>query len=221
MNQVIFEFDILKKNTKTLFNSGFKYIIGCDEAGRGPAAGPLYVAGACFKDYNNIPEILYELNDSKKLSEKTREKLYPVIKECCYFSIQKIEIETIEKINILNASLYGMKLASEEIISKLKDKNILVLVDGNKQIKNFNYPQEAIIKGDSTSASIAAASVLAKVERDNFMIELDKKYPNYNFKKNKGYLTKEHIEAIKKYGITDIHRRSYLTKICNYSIHHF
>lgn len=210
---MIFDFDIFKKNTKTLFNSGYEYIIGCDEAGRGPAAGPLFVAGACFKDYNNIPEFLYNLNDSKKLSEKMREKLYPVIKECCYFSIQKIEIETIEKINILNASLYGMKLASEEILFELKNKNALILVDGNKQIKNFNYPQEAIIKGDSTSASIAAASILAKVERDNFMVELDKKYPNYNFKKNKGYLTKEHIEAIKKYGITEVHRKSYLTKI--------
>lgn len=214
MNRKIFDFDIFEKNnSRTLFNAGYECIIGCDEAGRGPGAGPLFVAGACFKSYENLPEVLYKLNDSKQLKEKTREELYPYIKEYCYYSIQKIEIETIEKMNILNASLYGMKLAAEEIIGALKEKNVLVLADGNKKIKNFNFPQKTIVKGDATSASIAAASVLAKVERDNFMKEIDKKYPQYNFKKNKGYLTSEHIEAIKKYGITDIHRKSFLTNI--------
>ena len=211
MNQKIFDFDIFEKNnSRTLFNSGYDFIIGCDEAGRGPGAGPLYVAGACFKNYENIPEILYKLNDSKQLTENVREELYPYIKKYCHYSIQKIEIATIEKINILNGSLYGMKLASEDIISKLKNENVLVLVDGNKKIKNFEYSQKTIVKGDSTSACIAAASILAKVERDNFMKEIDKKYPEYDFKNNKGYLTRKHIEAIKKYGICDIHRKSFL-----------
>lgn len=211
---MIFDFDLFEKNnSRTLFNDGYEYILGCDEAGRGPAAGPLFVSCVCFKSYNNLYETMKELNDSKKLSEKTREKLFPVIKENSIYSIKKIEIETIEKMNILNASLYGMKLASIEVIKKLKTENVLVLADGNKQIKDFQFPQKAIIKGDSTSAAIAAASILSKVSRDNFMIELDKKYPKYNFKKNKGYLTKEHIEAIKKFGISDIHRKSFLKNI--------
>ena len=106
-----------------------------------------------------------------------------------------------------------MAYAATEVIKKLQSENVLVLVDGNKNLKNFKYDQKAIIKGDSTSASIAAASILAKVERDRFMNELDKKYPNYNFKKNKGYLTKEHIESIKKYGICKEHRKSFLKNI--------
>ena len=118
-----------------------------------------------------------------------------------------------EKINILNASLFAMKEAVYEVIQQLKDENVLVLIDGNRKIKDFKYSQKTIIKGDSTSASIAAASILAKVSRDNYMLELDKKYPEYDFKKNKGYLTKNHIEAIKKFGITPVHRKSFLGKI--------
>lgn len=124
-----------------------------------------------------------------------------------------VDVDVIEKINILNASLFAMKMAVGDIIQQLKDDNVLILVDGNRKIKDFKFSQKTIIKGDSTSASIAAASILAKVSRDNYMLELDKKFPEYDFKKNKGYLTKSHIEAIKKFGITEIHRKSFLTKI--------
>ena len=213
MNPKIFDFDLFLKEEKNLFHNGYDFILGCDEAGRGPGAGPLYTACVCFKNYENLADIMPKLNDSKQLTEKTREELYPVIKENSIFSIQKIEIDIIEDINILNASLYGMAYAATEVIKKLQSENVLVLVDGNKNLKNFKYDQKAIIKGDSTSASIAAASILAKVERDRFMNELDKKYPNYNFKKNKGYLTKEHIESIKKYGICKEHRKSFLKNI--------
>lgn len=210
---MIFNFDLNLKNTKNLFQNGYDFILGCDEAGRGPGAGPLYTACVCFKNYKILPDIMPELNDSKQLTEKKREKLYPVIKENSFYSIQKIEIDNIEKMNILNASLYGMAQAACNVIKQIENENVLVLVDGNKLLKNFKFNQQFIIKGDSLSASIAAASILAKVERDHFMIELDKKYPEYNFKKNKGYLTKEHIEAIKKYGIKSCHRKTFLKNI--------
>lgn len=210
MTAKIFEFDISQKiENKGLFNITYDYIIGCDEAGRGPGAGPVYAAAVCFKDYQGLTEILGELNDSKQLTEKTREKLFPIIKEHSIFSVQKSSIEQIEEMNILNASLDAMKRAAEDVAAKLEG-NILILIDGNKKIKKLALPQKTIVKGDSTSAAIAAASILAKVSRDNLMIEFDKKYPEYNFKKNKGYLTKEHIEAIKTNGICDIHRKSFL-----------
>lgn len=207
---MIFEFDEFEKSSnRTLFNNGYDYVIGCDEAGRGPGAGDVYAAAVCFKNKNPF-KILDGLNDSKKLSLKTKEKLYPLIKENSIFSITSVNVETIEKINILNASLSAMEKAVNKVVSILCTDNVLILVDGNKKIGNLKYPQKTIVKGDSKSASIAAASVLAKVSRDNYMNELDKKFPLYNFKKNKGYLTKEHIDAIKKYGIVEIHRKSFL-----------
>ncbi len=210
MTRTIFDFDINERKTPTLFNSkGFNFLIGTDEAGRGPAAGALYTAAVCFKNYDNLYEILPKLNDSKKLSEKTREDLFPIIKENSIWSVRKIEIETIEKINILNASLYGMGLCAKDVIQQLKTDNVLILVDGNKGLKE-NFQNKPVIKGDSKSAAIAAASILAKVSRDNYMYELDKKYPEYNFKNNKGYLTKDHINSIKKFGIKEIHRKTFL-----------
>ncbi len=212
-NQQIFEFDDFEKNSnRNLFNNGYNFIIGTDEAGRGPGAGGVYAAAVCFLN-KNLSEILPELNDSKKLTEKKREELFPIIKENSIYSIKMVDDDVIEKINILNASLFAMKEAVYEVIQQLKDENVLVLIDGNRKIKDFKYSQKTIIKGDSTSASIAAASILAKVSRDNYMLELDKKYPEYDFKKNKGYLTKNHIEAIKKFGITPVHRKSFLGKI--------
>lgn len=207
---MIFDFDKFEKTSKTLFHNGYDYILGCDEAGRGPGAGPLLAACVCFKNVENLSEILKDLNDSKKLTEKTRERLYPLIMKNSIYSIVEISVDKIEEINILNASLLGMKQAAIDVINQLKNDNVLVLVDGNKPLKNFTYNQKPIIKGDASSASIAAASILAKVSRDNLMLEFDKKYPNYGFAKNKGYLTKEHIEAIKKFGITKIHRKSFL-----------
>ncbi len=214
-NLQIFEFDEFEKNSnRNLFYNGYDFVIGTDEAGRGPGAGGVYAAAVCFLN-KNLSEILPELNDSKKLSEKKRAELFPIIKENSIYSIKKTEVEFIEKMNILNASLFAMKMAVEDVIRQLKNENVLVLIDGNRKIKDFKHNQKTIIKGDSTSASIAAASILAKVSRDNYMLELDKKYPEYDFKKNKGYLTKSHIEAIKKYGITPIHRKSFLKNFCN------
>ena len=210
----LFNFDIEeKKNSMPLFSSsGFDFIIGTDEAGRGPAAGGVWAAAVCFK--NDIDYSLFEkLNDSKKLSEKNRENLFDIIKNNSFYSIKSVDIEKIEEINILNSSLLAMKLAVEDVINQLNSTNTLTLVDGNKLIKNFNHQQKFIIKGDSKSASIAAASILAKVSRDNFMQEIDKLYPVYDWKSNKGYLTKKHIEAIKSFGACKYHRMSFLKNI--------
>ena len=186
-------------------------ITGTDEAGRGPAAGGVWAAAVCFNK-NCKRELFDNLNDSKKLTPKKREELFKLIKENSIFSIKAVKVEKIEEINILNASLLAMKYAVSEVLSKVQE-NSIVLVDGNKLIKDFNYPQKYIIKGDSKSASIAASSILAKVSRDKYMENLDKLYPCYDWKNNKGYLTKKHIEAIKKYGTTKYHRMSLLKNI--------
>lgn len=195
-------------------------VIGTDEAGRGPGAGGVFAAAVCFRenflDILNKDErkILSKLNDSKKISEKLRLELFPVIKKCAFFSIQCIEIDVIEKINILNSSLFAMKMALDEVVCELKTKKpTIALVDGNRRVKNYNGEFKLITKGDSKSASIAASSVLAKVERDLYMQNLHKIHPQYNWQKNKGYLTKEHIEAIKTYGVSKFHRKSFLKKI--------
>lgn len=206
------------KNNLFEFDSNFdeEFIIGTDEAGRGPGAGGVFAAAVYFPNLDDeLIEKLSGLNDSKKLSKKKREELYSIILENTINSIVCVEVEEIEKINILNASLKAMKLACEHVISRLTPQAspLTVLVDGNKLIKNFNYPQKFIIKGDSKSASIAAASILAKVSRDRYMQELHDKYPEYNWTQNAGYLTKEHIQAIEKYGITPHHRQSFLKNI--------
>lgn len=192
-------------------NKKAKYLIGTDEAGRGPAAGPVFAAAVCF--INEPTGILCTLNDSKKLTEKKREELFSEIKNQAVYSIQYSTVEDIENLNILNASLDAMNRACLDVIKQLKTKDIEVFVDGNKLIKEFKYKQQFIIKGDSKSASIAAASILAKVSRDRLMKELDEDYPKYNWAKNKGYLSKEHIEAIKQYGATKHHRKLFLRKI--------
>lgn len=194
------------------FDKTYGLVVGTDEAGRGPGAGGVFAAAVCFKDLNlDLVNTLNGLNDSKKLSTKKREALFDVIKENTINSIVCVEVEEIEKNNILNSSLKAMKLACEEVLAQIEG-DAIVLVDGNKLIKDFTNKQKYIIKGDSKSASIAAASILAKVSRDRYMQELDKKYPQYNWKKNAGYLTKEHLAAIDKYGITPYHRPSFLRK---------
>ena len=185
--------------------SMFTGICGIDEAGRGPLAGPV-VAGACIlpKDC----EILY-LNDSKKLSEKKREALYDVIKnEAVAYSIAMASEKEIDEINILQATYLAMRRA----VSGLSVEPDFVLVDGNRD-PILGIDTKTVIKGDALSASIAAASVLAKVTRDRFMLEISEKYPEYQFPKHKGYGTKLHYEMIEKYGISDIHRRSFLKKL--------
>lgn len=204
------------KSSKNLFEfdtSFKKKIIGTDEAGRGPAAGGVFAAAVTFPENSgSLIERLAVLNDSKQLSKKRRESIYDIIKNETINSIVCIEVAEIEEINILNASLKAMKLACEEVIEKVGYENLLVLVDGNKLIKDFTAPQEYVVKGDGTSASIAAASILAKVTRDRYMEALDAKYPHYCWAKNAGYLTKEHMAAIDKYGLTEFHRPSFLRK---------
>ena len=204
------------------FDESFgKIVIGTDEAGRGPAAGGVFVACACFREKTEtLIKELADLNDSKKLTRKKREALYDIVKENTVNSIINIEVDEIERINILNASLKGMKLTCEAVIAKLglsveEKKEILTLVDGNKLIKDYIYPQKFIIKGDGKSASIAAASILAKVSRDRYMEKLDAEFPQYNWKNNAGYLSEEHLAAIDKYGLTKYHRASFLQKHFN------
>ena len=190
-----------------------KYLIGTDEAGRGPLAGPVVAAAVCFVEINNnITKKLELINDSKQLSEKQREYLYNLIKDCSVYSIIPVEVEEIEKENILRCSLKAMKLSCENIIKQIGDE-VEILVDGNRRIPKFQYKQTTIVKGDAKSASIAAASILAKVYRDNIMKEYAKKYPQYDFGNNKGYGTQKHIEAILEHGTTPIHRQSFLKKI--------
>ncbi len=177
-------------------------IAGVDEAGRGPLAGPVVVATVILDLNKKIPG----LNDSKKLSEKKREELYEIIiKEAICWEIKIVSSKIIDEINILQATLFGM----EEAVLSLKVKPDLCLIDGNKIPEKLVGFSKAIVKGDAKIASIAAASILAKVTRDRLMHKLHEKFPQYNFKQNKGYPTKEHLAALDKYGILDCHRKSY------------
>lgn len=182
------------------YEKGLSLIAGSDEAGRGPLAGPLVVA-ACILPKGYQHELI---NDSKKLTDKKRRMLYETIKkDALAYHIEVIDIETIDKINIYQASKLGMKICLE----KLSIKPEAALLDAMNL--DMDYPVESIIKGDEKSLSIAAASILAKVYRDDLMIEYSKEYPQYQFEKNKGYGTKVHLEALDKYGITPLHRKTY------------
>lgn len=195
------------------FDKSLKTVIGTDEAGRGPAAGGVFAACVYFPEVtNNLIKDLEKLNDSKKLSKKAREKLFDIIINDSINSIICVEVEEIEKINILNSSLKAMKLACENVIKEAKLTDFITLVDGNRLIKNYTYPQKFVIKGDGTSAAIAAASILAKVTRDRYMDELAKEFPQYGWERNAGYLTAEHLNAIDKYGLCKYHRPSFLKK---------
>ena len=201
-------FDFDKKYLKNYEN-----VIGTDEAGRGPGAGPVFAAAVCFVNIDKkLKKQLEKLNDSKQLSEKVREELFDVIIQNSVYAIAQGTVEDIEKLNILRTSLKTMNTVCNEVISKLKSENIIVLVDGNKKIPQFKYEQQAIVKGDSKSAAIAAASILAKVSRDRFMKELDKEFPQYNWAENKGYMTKAHLDAVDKYGLTKWHRKKFFEK---------
>lgn len=200
-------------NTLFEFDKTNGIVIGTDEAGRGPAAGGVFAACVYFPEVSeNLIKDLSKLNDSKKLSAKARESIYDIILNSSIHSIIDIEVDEIEKINILNASLKGMKLACEEVIKKAQLDGFITLVDGNKLIKNYTYPQKFIIKGDGKSASIAAASILAKVTRDRYMTKLAEEFPQYGWAKNAGYLTAEHLKAIDTYGLSKYHRPSFLQK---------
>ena len=182
---------------------GYNVIAGTDEAGRGPLVGPVVCACVVLpNDYNND-----EINDSKKLTEKKREKLYDIImKEALAVGVSIISAKEIDEINILEASRKGMIESFKEANKKIK---IDVLLTDAMKIDTLDIPVEKIIKGDAKSISIAAASIIAKVTRDRLLLELDKKYPEYGFSSHKGYPTKKHLEAIEKYGIFDEYRKTY------------
>ena len=187
---------------KQYYSKDINYIAGADEAGRGPIAGPVVCAAVIFpKDYVNE-----DINDSKQLSEKKREELYKIILEhALAYNVQIISPETIDEINILEASRLGMTLA----IQNLNHKVDLIITDYMK-LRGFDVEVIDLVKGDAKAMCVAAASILAKVTRDRIMNDLDKDYPNYHFGKTKGYPTKESIDALEKYGpIKGIHRFSY------------
>lgn len=184
---------------------GFCKICGVDEAGRGPLAGPVCAAAVILPEDVNIPG----LNDSKKLSDKRRREMYPLIKEqavayCVAFATEK----EIDEINILQATFLAMQRA----IDGLQVKADFALIDGNRE-KDFGLPVKTIVGGDGLSASIAAASILAKVTRDDYMLNLAVKYPQYGFDVHKGYGTKAHYEALAQFGPCDVHRMTFLKKL--------
>ncbi len=186
------------------YRDKFEIVCGCDEAGRGPLAGDVFAAAVVF-DKDTVIE---GINDSKKLTEKKREKLFDEIKEkALYWSIKRASVEEIESINILQSAMLAMKRAVED----LPVKPDICLIDGNKT-PDLETKATAIVGGDAKSQSIAAASILAKVARDRYMLEIAKQYPEYQFEKHKGYGTKLHYEMIDKYGASPIHRPSFLKK---------
>ncbi|MBQ7345620.1 MAG: ribonuclease HII [Oscillospiraceae bacterium] len=186
------------------FDKGIRLICGVDEAGRGPLAGPVCAAAVILPPYADIPG----LNDSKKLTDKRRRELFPIIKEkAIAYGIGLASHEEIDQINILQATY----LAMERALERLDVKPEMALIDGNRA-KDFGLPVETVVKGDSLSASIAAASVLAKVTRDDLMLEAAKAFPQYQFDIHKGYGTKAHYEALRTYGPCPIHRMTFLKK---------
>ena len=198
----------IKEIEKDLYSKGFKNICGIDEAGRGPLAGPVVVAGVIMPQDSMIEGI----NDSKKVTEKRREKLYDVIKEeAISYSIAVIDHHIIDDINILNATKQGVT----EVVDGLDVKPDLIIVDALTHINTRGIPYEPIIKGDAKCYNIAAASILAKVTRDRIMRPGDEIYPQYGFSSHKGYGTAKHIAAIKEYGLCPIHRLTFTKHFTN------
>lgn len=197
----------LKKFELNLYNEGYKFICGIDEAGRGPLAGPVSVGAVVMKPDSKLEWV----NDSKKVTEKRREILYDrIIEDSLAWSVQLIDQQEIDEINILEATKKGLHLALEDIINQLKQKPEIILVDALREIDTFNIPYQSIIKGDATCYAISCASILAKVTRDRVMKEWDEVYPMYGFEKNKGYGTAAHIQAIKEYGPCPLHRKTFI-----------
>lgn len=206
----------IKKIEEDIYLKGAQSIAGIDEAGRGPLAGPVVVACVVMPRDSMIEGV----NDSKKVSEKKREKLYDeIIQEAIAYGVGIISQEEIDKINILNATKEGLILAIKEMEKDLKEKQRgfekpeIILVDALTKIDTDHIPYRSIIKGDAKSYSIAAASIIAKVTRDRIMREWDEVYPMYGFAKHKGYGTASHIAAIKEYGLCPLHRRSFVKNI--------
>lgn len=204
------DFDIENK-----FRDTHGIIAGIDEAGRGALAGPV-VAAAVYIE-NPVPVANLPVNDSKKLSRRTREELFGILSENIYWGIGIIENDIIDRINILQATFAAMLAAVSHLEQKMGKKVGHLLIDGNR-IPDSGYSADCFIGGDGKIFSIAAASIIAKVSRDRIMTEHSKRYPEYKLLKNKGYGTKEHIDNILRSGATEIHRRSFLTKILDNQI---
>lgn len=192
-----------------------RYIVGVDEVGRGPGAGPV-TAGAVWVPQEALSELLVKVKDSKMLTEKRRAELYELIDSTCVWEVASVDNVTIDEINILNATKLAMKKAIVGVRKKLQTPYASVpihidhlLIDGTVVIEDLWTPQTQVIQGDKKSVSIAAASIMAKVTRDEEMKMLHWVYPEYGWLNNKGYLTKQHVEAIQTYGITDYHRKSF------------
>lgn len=223
---------------KKFLKAGYDFVIGVDEAGRGPLAGPVVACAAVLKNFQTTPDFGHPslskerkgevlswdlVRDSKKLSAKQRERVFDFVQENFYVGVGICNHKTVDRINILEASFLAMKKAVialkrnmehetwniKQKNQKLKTKNCIVLVDGNKKIPNFSMEQRAVISGDKIVKSISAASIIAKVTRDRLMLEMHKKYPNYNFDHHKGYGTKLHFEMLQKHGPCEIHRQSF------------
>lgn len=203
----------IQKIERELYQKGVKSICGIDEAGRGPLAGPVVVASVIMPEGSMIEGV----NDSKKVSEKKREKLYEqIIEEAVAYGVGIIDQNEIDRINILNATKEGLTFCIKELEKDLKEKNRgiekpeIILVDALTKIDTDHIPYQSIIKGDAKSYSIAAASIIAKVTRDRIMRQWDEVYPEYGFAKHKGYGTAMHISAIKQYGICPLHRKTFV-----------
>lgn len=195
----------LAEKENELHKQGYRLVAGVDEAGRGPLAGPVYAAAVI------LPEnaVIEGLNDSKKLSEKKREQLYDVITETAVsWSVFSVDESIIDEINILKSTHMAMNCA----VKNLSVQPDYVIIDGNS-ISDMELPHETIVGGDAKCMAIAAASVLAKVSRDRYITEIAEKYPQYGFEKHKGYGTRDHVQAIRRYGACPIHRRTFLKKI--------
>ena len=195
----------MRKTENRLRAEGYRLIAGVDEAGRGPLAGPVYAAAVILPENARLDGI----NDSKKISAKKREELFDKIIEIAVsYAVFSVDEKTIDEINILNATHIAMNGA----VNALTQKPDYVIIDGNS-ISGMSLPHETLVQGDAKSISIAAASILAKVSRDRYIIEMAEKYPLYGFEKHKGYGTKAHTEAILKYGPCPIHRKTFLKKL--------
>lgn len=204
----------LKKEEKALYEKGIVSICGIDEAGRGPLAGPVVVACSLMPKDSMIEGV----NDSKKIAEKKRERIYEeIIKEAIAYGVGIINQEEIDRINILNATKKGLTIAIKELEEKLEKQNLkrpeVILVDALTGIDTLGIPYKSIIHGDAISYSIACASIIAKVTRDRIMKQMDEIYPQYGFAKHKGYGTAAHMQAIRENGLSPIHRRSFVKNI--------
>ncbi|PWT99508.1 MAG: ribonuclease HII [Candidatus Melainabacteria bacterium] len=191
-------------------------IIGVDEVGRGCLAGPVTAAAVCLpvvRTRTNLSRSLSELNDSKQLNAEQRERLSLIIREHAFWAIEEASVEEIDRLNIVRASLTAMQRAVHRLLASVTTSNVLVIVDGHLKIPDLGHPQIVVVKGDGLSASIAAASVIAKVHRDGFMSSLADSLPAYGWQKNKGYGSKTHRQAIVNHGLTSWHRKAFIARM--------